>query len=280
MAAVLVAGGLYYRSHRSKPLTEKDTVVLADFANSTGDAVFDDTLRTALSVALRQSPFLNLLSDDRVGATLRLMTRPANTPLTSEVTREVCQRAQSKAYIAGSIATLGSEYVLGLKAVNCQSGDTLAQEQVTAAAKEKVLDSLGEAASKLRGELGESLATVQKYDVPLEQATTSSLEALKAYSRGDYEKAIELDPNFAWAYWRAGNASFQEERQRDYFTRAFQLREHASERERLTIAAAYYQNVTGELNEAERVLLGTSVASVRPSSTFGAHAINRRKQFR
>jgi serine/threonine protein kinase len=280
MAAVLVAGGLYYRSHRSKPLTEKDTVVLADFANSTGDAVFDDTLRTALSVALRQSPFLNLLSDDRVGATLRLMTRPANTPLTSEVTREVCQRAQSKAYIAGSIATLGSEYVLGLKAVNCQSGDTLAQEQVTAAAKEKVLDSLGEAASKLRGELGESLATVQKYDVPLEQATTSSLEALKAYSRGDYEKAIELDPNFAWAYWRAGNASFQEERQRDCFTRAFQLREHASERERLTIAAAYYQNVTGELNEAERVLLGTSVASVRPSSTFGAHAINRRKQFR
>jgi serine/threonine protein kinase len=280
MAAVLVAGGLYYRSHRSKPLTEKDTVVLADFANSTGDAVFDDTLRTALSVALRQSPFLNLLSDDRVGATLRLMTRPANTPLTSEVTREVCQRAQSKAYIAGSIATLGSEYVLGLKAVNCQSGDTLAQEQVTAAAKEKVLDSLGEAASKLRGELGESLATVQKYDVPLEQATTSSLEALKAYSRGDYEKAIELDPNFAWAYWRAGNASFQEERQRDCFTRAFQPREHASERERLTIAAAYYQNVTGELNEAERVLLGTSVASVRPSSTFGAHAINRRKQFR
>ncbi|HEY4765063.1 MAG TPA: protein kinase [Candidatus Sulfotelmatobacter sp.] len=255
---LLVAGGLYYRSHRSKPLTDKDTVVLADFANRTGDALFDDTLKTALSIALRQSPFLNLLSDDRVGATLKLMTRPANTPLTSEVTREVCQRAQSKAYIAGSIATLGSEYVLGLKAVNCQSGDTLAQEQVTTAVKEKVLDVLGEAASKLRGELGESLATVQKFDVPLEQATTSSLEALKAYSRGDYERAIQLDPNFAMAYWMAGNISMmmsmEEERRREYLTRAFQLREHTSERERLTIEGGYYRDITGELDKAERAL--------------------------
>jgi eukaryotic-like serine/threonine-protein kinase len=255
---LLVACGLYYRSHRSKPLTDKDTVVLADFANSTGDAVFDDTLKTALTVSLRQSPFLNLLSDDRVGATLKLMTRPANTLLTSEVTREVCQRAQSKAYIAGSIAILGSEYVLGLKAVNCQSGDTLAQEQVTAAAKEKVLDALGEAASKLRGELGESLATVQKFDVPLEQATTSSLEALKAYSRGDYERAIELDPNFAMGYWMAGNISMmmsmEEERRREYLTRAFQLREHASEREKLTIEGGYYRDITGELDKAERAL--------------------------
>jgi eukaryotic-like serine/threonine-protein kinase len=255
---LLGAGGLYYRSHRTKPLTEKDTIVLADFANSTGDAVFDDALKTALSVALRQSPFLNLLSDDRVGATLKLMTRPANTPLTSEVTREVCQRAQSKAYIAGSIATLGSEYILGLKAVNCQSGDMLAQEQVTAAAKEKVLDALGEAATKLRGELGESLATVQRFDVPLEHATTSSLEALKAYSRGDYERAIELDPNFALGYWMAGNMSMmmsmQEERRREYLTRAFQLRDHASEREKLTIEGGYYQNITGELDKAERTL--------------------------
>ena len=255
---LLIAGGLYYRSHRSKTLTDKDTVVVADFANSTGDAVFDDTLKTALTVSLRQSPFLNLLSDDRVGETLKLMTRPANTPLTSEVTREVCQRAQSKAYIAGSIATLGNEYVLGLKAVNCQSGDTLAQEQVTAAVKEKVLDALGEAASKLRGELGESLATVQKFDVPLEQATTSSLEALKAYSRGDYERAIELDPNFALGYWMAGNMSMmmsmQDDRRREYLTRAFQLREHASEREKLTIEGGYYQNVTGELDKAERAL--------------------------
>ena len=178
---------------RIKPsaLTDKDTIVLADFANSTGDAVFDDTLKTALSVSLRQSPFLNVLSDSKVAETLQLMTRPPSTKLTPEVARELCQRAGSKAYIAGSIGSLGSEYVLGLKAVNCQSGDTLAQEQVTAASKEKVLDALGEAASKLRGELGESLATVQKFDVPLEQATTSSLEALKAYSLGakaDHEK--------------------------------------------------------------------------------------------
>jgi eukaryotic-like serine/threonine-protein kinase len=184
LGALLVAGGLYYRSRHTKPLTDEDTIVLADFANSTGDPVFDDTLKTALNVSLRQSPFLDLLSDDRVGATLKLMTRPASTKLTPEVTREVCQRAHSKAYIAGSIATLGSEYVLGLTAVSCQSGETLAQEQVTAATKEKVLDALGEGASKLRGELGESLATVQKFDVPLEQATTSSLEALKAYSLG------------------------------------------------------------------------------------------------
>jgi serine/threonine protein kinase/tetratricopeptide (TPR) repeat protein len=251
---LLIAGGLYYRSHRSKLLTDKDTVVLADFANSTGDRIFDDTLKTALTVSLRQSPFLNLLSDDRVGATLKLMTRPANTPLTSEITREVCQRAQSKAYISGSIANLGSEYVLGLKAVNCQSGNTLAQEQVTAAVKEKVLDALGEAASKLRGELGESLATVQKFDVPLEQATTSSLEALKAYSRGDYQRAVELDPNFALAYLMAGNMSMQDVRRREYLTRAFQLREHASEREKLTIEGGYYQDITGELDKAERAL--------------------------
>jgi tetratricopeptide (TPR) repeat protein len=253
LLTIIAAGGLYYRSHRRKPLTDKDTVVLADFANSTGDPVFDDTLKTALSVALRQSPFLNLLSDDRVGATLKLMTRPANAPLTPEVTREVCQRAHSKAYIAGSIATLGTEYVLGLKTVNCQSGDTLAHEQVTAASKEKVLDALGEAASKLRGELGESLATVQRFDVPLAQATTSSLEALKAYSRSDYQRAVELDPNFAVGYWMAGNTSMQDDRRREYRARAFQLREHASEREKLTIEGGHYQE-TGELDKAEQAL--------------------------
>ena len=165
--ALLAAGGLYYRSHQKQAPDRKDTIVLADFANSTGDAVFDDTLKTALNVSLRQSPFLNVLSDSEVAKTLQLMTRPAGTKLTPEVARELCQRAGSKAYLAGTIGSLGSEYVLGLKAVNCQNGDTLAQEQVTAASKEKVLDALGEAASKLRGELGESLATVQKFDVPL-----------------------------------------------------------------------------------------------------------------
>jgi tetratricopeptide (TPR) repeat protein/predicted Ser/Thr protein kinase len=264
--AALAVGGYYYLQRPPK-LTEKDTIVLADFTNTTGDAVFDDTLKTALSVALLQSPFLNLLSDDRVGATLKLMTRPASTPLTPEVTREVCQRTHSKAYIAGSIATLGSEYVLGLKAVNCQSGDTLAQEQLTAASKEKVLNALGEAASKLRGELGESLATVQRYDIPLEQATTSSLEALKAYSIGlkatrekgaaaavPYDqRAIELDPNFAMGYEAVGSDYDnlgELGRASDYITKAFQLREHASEREKLRIAANYYRSVTGELDKA------------------------------
>jgi len=268
LAALLVSGGLYYLSHQhSKRLTEKDTIVLADFGNSTGDAVFDDTLKTALNVSLRQSPFLNLLSDSEAAKTLKLMTRPPDTKLTPDVAREICQRVGSNAYIAGSIGSLGSEYVLGLKAVNCQNGDVLAQEQVTAASKEKVLDALGTAASKLRGELGESLATVQKFDVPLEQATTSSLEALKAFSLGDkttnekgagaglqyHQRAIELDPNFAWGYRVVGgdyNALGQLGRATEYYTKAFQLRGRASERERLSITAAYYRNVTGELDKA------------------------------
>jgi serine/threonine protein kinase/tetratricopeptide (TPR) repeat protein len=271
LVAALIVGGLYYRSHQqSKRLTDKDSIVLADFANSTGDAVFDDTLKTALSVSLRQSPFLNVLSDSEVANTLRQMTRPVGMKLTPEVARELCQRAGSKAYLAGSIGSLGSEYVLGLKAVNCQSGDTLAQEQVTAASKEKVLDALGEAASKLRGELGESLVTVQKFDVPLEQATTSSLEALKAYSLGRKannekgnvaalpydQRAIELDPNFAMGYLEVGWDYFslnQLGRASENFSKAFQLREHASEREKFGITANYYSNVTGELDKAVQI---------------------------
>jgi serine/threonine protein kinase/tetratricopeptide (TPR) repeat protein len=267
LVALLAAGGLYYRSHQqSKRLTDTDTIVLADFDNKTGDAIFDDTLKTALNVSLRQSPFLSVLSDEQVAETLKLMTRPADTRLTPAVTRELCQRAGSKAYIAGSIGSLGSEYVLGLKAVNCQSGDTLGQEQVMAASKEKVLDALGEATSKLRGELGESLATVQKFDVPL-AATTSSLAALKAYSLGrkatnekgfaaalpHYQRAIELDPSFAMGYWAVGwvySNLGEASRAREYFTKAFQLREHASEREKLAITADYYLNVTGELDKA------------------------------
>src|ERR1700722_15284773 len=184
VAVVLGVGAWLYFARKAQALTEKDTIVLSDFTNTTGDAIFDDTLKTALNVSLRQSPFLNVLSDSEVTKTLQQMARPASTKLTPEVSRELCQRVGSKAYIAGSIGNLGSEYVLGLKAVNCQNGDTLAQEQVTAASKEKVLNALGEAASRLRSELGESLATVQKFDVPLVDATTSSLEALKAYSLG------------------------------------------------------------------------------------------------
>jgi eukaryotic-like serine/threonine-protein kinase len=265
LVILLVAGGLYYRSHQqSKRLTEKDTIVLADFTNSTGDTVFDDTLKTALKVSLRQSPFLNVLSDDEVAKTLQMMTRPAGTKLTPEVARELCQRADSTAYIAGSIGSLGNEYVLGLKAVNCRSGDALAEEQVTAASKEKVLDVLGECASKLRGQLGETLPTVQKFDVPLDQATTASLQALAAYSLGLEERdpatalphhlhAIELDPSFAMAYAAIGTNYYsmgQMDRADEYFTKAFELRQHASEYEKLHISANYYDTLTGQLDKA------------------------------
>jgi eukaryotic-like serine/threonine-protein kinase len=267
LVVLLGASALYYRSRQSKRLTEKDTIVLADFTNSTGDPIFDDTLKTALSVSLRQSPFLNLISDSQVAKTLQEMTRPGDTKLTPEVAREVCERADSKAYVAGVIGSLGSEYVLGLKAVNCQNGDTLAEEQVTAMSKEKVLDALGEAASKLREKLGESLAAVQKFDVPLAEATTSSLEALQAYSRGTriplakgpdaalayYQRAIELDPEFASAYSAVANEYYnlgQPGRASEYLSKAFRLREHASEQEKLGIATEYYFVVTGDLDKA------------------------------
>ena len=165
LLALLVIGGIYYRAHRNARLSGKDTIVLADFSNSTNDPVFDDTLKTGLSVALNQSPFLNVLSENTVAETLQQMTRAPGTRLTPELAREVCLRAGSKAYIAGSIAKLGEEYVVGLKATNCRDGDTLAQEQVTSPSKERVLDVLGRAVSKLRAELGESLATVQKFDI-------------------------------------------------------------------------------------------------------------------
>jgi eukaryotic-like serine/threonine-protein kinase len=265
VAAVLAAWIFYGR--KAHALNEADTIVLADFDNETGDPVFDGTLKTALNVSLRQSPFLNVLSDSEVAKTLQQMTRPADTRITPGVARELCQRAGSKAYLAGTIGSLGSEYVLGLKAVNCRSGDTLAEEQVTAASKENVLDTLGQAASKLRGELGESLATVQKLDVPLAEATTTSLDALQAYSLGRKagnekgpaaallydQRAIELDPNFAMGYNALGNDYFslgELGRASEYFNKAFRLRQHASEREKLGIAAQYYLTVTGELDKA------------------------------
>ena len=287
LVALLVAGGLYYRSHQqSKRLTDKDSIVLADFANSTGDKVFDDALKTALNVSLRQSPFLNVLSDSKVATALQQMTRPTSTNLTPEVAREVCQRAGSKAYLSGAIGSLGSEYVLALKAVNCQSGDALAQEQVTAASKEKVLDALGGATSKLRGELGESLATVQKFDAPLEEATTSSLEALKAYSmgvrthreKGDavalpfFQHTTELDPNFAMAY-RSLSVVYsglgESEQAVRCATKAYELRSRLTERERLSIESNYYLIGTGELVKAEQVY--ELYVKTYPRDT-GAHA--------
>ncbi|SRR5579871_1585948 len=271
--ALLLGGMLYRRSSQNKHLTERDTTVLADFVNTTGDAVFDDALKTALTVSLRQSPFLNVLSDNKVVATLRLMARPTTSPLTPDVVREVCQRAGSKAYIAGSIAPLGNQYVLALQAVNCQSGDLLAEEQVTAASKEKVLDALGGAASKLREQLGESLATVQTFDVPLSEATTFSLEALKAHSLGVkalgekgaadalpyFQHAIELDPTFGMGYSALGddyNSLGEVGRASEYYTKAFELRDHTGEREKLTITANYYSSVTGELDKAAQAYQG------------------------
>ncbi len=263
VALALAVGGWLLFVPRTHALTDKDTIILADFANSTGDAVFDDALKQALAVDLGQSPFLNVLSDGKVRTTLQQMTRSPTEKLTEETAREVCQRAGSKAFITGSIAGLGTQYVIGLNAINCATGDALARQQVQAVGKEKVLDALGSATAKLRNELGESLRSVQKFDVPLEQATTSSLEALKAFSLGRkkdsagavpfYQRAIELDPNFASAYLRLGIAYrnlTQPTQATSYITKAFQLREHASEREKLHISSVYYEFGTGELDKA------------------------------
>ena len=216
--ALLVAGGLFYRSHKTQALTEKDSILLSDFTNTTGDPVFDSTLKKALAVSLGQSPYLNVVPDSKVQQTLKLMGKPPDTRLTSDIGREICQRAHVKAMLTGSIAPLGSEYVITLEAINAATGDSLAQVQEQAASKEQVLNALGVGAGKLRGSLGESLASVQKFDKPLQEVTTSSLEALKAFTQGDelrekgdalppvalYQRAIELDPNFAMAYARVG----------------------------------------------------------------------------
>jgi len=265
----LAAGGWVFHTRKAVALTDKDTVLLADFANTTGDPVFDDTLRQALDVSLRQSPFLSLASDRMVSSTLRLMQRPVNTPLTPEVAHEVCERTGVKAYIGGSIASMGSEYVVGLKAINCQNGETLAEEQARADGKGQVLRALDEAAGTMRRELGESLASIKKYDVSLEQATTSSLEALRAYSLGIksgmergggldvmfYKSAIELDPNFAVAYTRLGQsyaAGGETNLGREYLSKAYALREQTSEREKLEIAAGYHLVGSGDLRAAEQ----------------------------
>ena len=265
-AGLALTGWLYF-ARRGGALTNKDTIVLSDFDNKTGDAVFDDTLRQGLSVQLEQSPFLYLVSEGKITQNLKLMGRPAGDRLTPEVTREVCQRAGSKAMVTGSIAGLGSQYVLGLKAVNCQSGDLLAQAQEVAADKEAVLKALDAAAVSLRSKLGESLSTVHEYATPLADATTSSLEALKAFSlarkmrfaKGDtaalpyYLRAAQLDPRFAEAnvalaseYSNLNQAGVAA----DYARRAYDLREKVSERERFDIEAFYYLRVTGELEKA------------------------------
>ena len=288
LVVLLAAGALLYRHrvNRQTSLTENDTVVLADFDNSTGDAIFDETLKTALNLSLRQSPFLNVLPDTKVAKTLQLMTRPAGTKLTPDLARELCRRAGSKAYIAGAIGSLGKQYVLALEAVNCQTGDPLAREQVTAASRDQVLAELGAAASKLRAKLGESLAGIQKFDTPLPEATTYSLEALQAFSLGRKvlnekgpaaalpyrQRAIEIDPNFAMGYLVVGDSyrnMSEVGRAREYYAKAFQLREHTSQREKLAILAAYYSVGTGEREKAAQTYQQEIESYPRIDSAYG-----------
>jgi tetratricopeptide (TPR) repeat protein/predicted Ser/Thr protein kinase len=270
---IAVAGGIYFFFRRQPArLTNKDTIVLADFSNTTGDSVFDGTLREGLAAQLEQSPFLNLVSDQRVAQTLTLMRQPKQARLTADIARDVCQRTGSAATIEGSISSLGSQYVLGLKAVNCQTGDVLAGEQVTASGKEQVLKALGDAATKLREKIGESLASVKRYDAALENVTTSSLEALQAYNLGiqtmnvanDYvaaipffQRAVSFDPNFAMAYQRLG-ASYQPQgeltRASEAMRKAYELRERTSESEKFAITSFYEIVVTGNLEAARSSL--------------------------
>ena len=272
IAAALIAGGLYWHTHRNKPLTERDSIVLADFANSTGDAVFDDTLKQALAIQLEQSPFLNVLSGEKVNATLKLMNQNIHDRMTQDVAREVCVRTNSKAMLAGSIGAVGSHYLIGLKAVNCQNGDTLASAEAEATGRDDVLRALGTAGNELREKLGESLASVQKFSRPLDQVTTSSLEALKAFSQGMQaeqanetdaafpylKRAVALDPNFARAVAAMGtyySTHNQASLAAENYTKAFDLRDRVSDRERYYIETAYYQFVTGEQDKAVQTFL-------------------------
>jgi eukaryotic-like serine/threonine-protein kinase len=273
IALLATAGYLYYRSTHSSKLTEQDTIVLADFTNTTGDAVFDDTLKQALAIQLEQSPFLRIVAEERVQQTLSLMSQPADTHLTPKIAREICQRTQSAAVLEGSIASLDNEYVIGIKAVNCVNGDVLTQKQVRAEGKTKVLQAVDDAAIDLRQKLGESLSTVQKFDTPVARATTSSLEALKSFStarkimsgRGEYaaaiaplKKAIELDPNFAMAhaalgtcYGNLGEIAAAAEQTH----LAFELRDRVSDVERFYIESHYYQYGVGDLEKSTQVYI-------------------------
>ena len=263
MVIAAASYGLYAFLHRAPKLTQKDSIIVADFANTTGDPVFDGTLRQGLSAQLEQTPFLNIISGDRVAQTLRMMEKSPSERLTQDVAREVCERANATTVVDGSIATLGSQYVLGLNALNCRTGESLAQEQVTADGKEKVLAALGNAATQLRSKLGESASSLQIHDVPLEQATTSSLDALQAYSLGikalwdaddqtaipAFQRAVSLDPNFALAYSYLGTAYGIGGAHRgvvENLRKAYDLRERTSDRERLAISCNYFVLGTGD----------------------------------
>jgi len=265
--AALVAG--YFYLHRTPRLTDRDTIVLADFTNTTGDPVFDGTLRQGLSVQLEQSPFLSLVSEQRIQQAMRMMDQPADARLTPEIAREICERTASTVVLDGSIAQIGTQYLLTIKAVTCASGESLASTEAQARDKNHVLDALAKTASGIRGRLGESLSTVQKFDTPLEQATTPSLEALKAFSSGRkvqstegeaaalpfFKRAIELDPNFALAYaWlglsyaNLGESSVAA----DYNRKAYELRDRTSEAEKYFITSRFHKAVTGNMEQAEQ----------------------------
>src|SRR5438132_10993532 len=275
LAAAVSAGGLYWRSHRSPKLTEKDTIVLGDFTNTTGDPVFDGTLREGFSVELEQSPFLSLESEEGIQQTLRMMGQPTNVRLTPQIAREVCQRTNSTAALDGSIALIGTRYDLIVKAVNCVNGDLLASTEAQANDKSHVLDALNTTASEMRRKLGESLNTVQKYNTPLEQATTPSLEALQAFSLGVkaslagdvaavafFQRAVQLDPNFAAAYDAMGgeNQWIGTALAVENTRKAFEVGEGVSEREKLIIEGDYYNFVTGDRTKAQQsYILGEQI---------------------
>ena len=267
IAAAMLAGYFFFR-HPAK-LTEKDTIVLADFVNTTGDPVFDGTLRQGLSVQLEQSPFLSIISDERIQQTLQMMGEKPDAKLTPETARELCQRTGSAAALDGSIAQIGTQYLLTLKAVNCSSDEALASTEAQAGDKNHVLDALGKIASDIRNRLGESLGTVQKFDTPLEQATTPSLEALKAFSSGRkvlnatgqaaaipfFKHAIELDPNFALAYAMLGRMygdMGESGVAADYTRKAYELRDRASEAEKFFITSSFHITVTGDIEKAQQ----------------------------
>ena len=284
LAIAAASTWLYLRWRHSQHLTDKDTVVLADFTNTTGDPIFDGSLRQGLSAQLQQSPFLSLVSDSRIAQTLVLMTQPKDARLTQKLAREVCQRTASAATIEGSISIKGSEYVLRLRAVNCRSGDLLAEEQVTANGKAQVLPALGEAATKMRRKLGESLASVKKYDVPPQSVTTGSLEALQAYSLGMrvqsmshddvaaiplFQRAISLDPNFAMAFAILGSCYNNQSEltlAAGSIRRAYELRERVSELEKFWVTFSYAAMVTGNLEAARTALESWAHAYPRDGS--------------
>jgi len=272
LAFATVTMGLHFYPRRAAALNAKDTIVLADFANRTNDPVFDDTLRQGLAVQLEQSPFLSLVSERRIQQTLRLMGQPPDKSITSEIARDLCQRVGSVAALDGSIANFGKQYVLELRAVNCRTGDTMTRAEATANGKEQVLKALSQAAGKMREKLGESIATAEKFDTPLDQVTTNSLDALQAFSRGrvsmmgkgdftaaipQLEKAVRLDPNFAIAYAALATCFYdlgESAKATDYAKQAYNLRDHVGERERLAIESQYHLFATGDLEKARQAL--------------------------